>query len=81
MTEFLVLLGVFVVVRAHISFNAGMFYLGRVHKRNVRAINEGWMKDSYSDDYNVADEFYIRMLQIHKWTPAQFYPNKLEGEE
>ena len=56
MTEFLVLLGVFVVVRAHISFNAGMFYLGRVHKRNVRAINEGWMKDSYSDDYNVADK-------------------------
>lgn len=81
MIEFLVLLGVFVILRAHISLKAGMRYLDRVHQRNVRAIDEGWMKDSYFDDYNVANEFYIRMLQIHKWTPAQFYPNKLEGEE
>ena len=81
MTEFLVLLGGFVVLRTYISYRARMWYLDRVHQRNVRAINEGWMKDSFFDDYDVVDTFYLRMLQIHKWTPAQFYPNKLEGEE
>ena len=78
---FLLLLGAFVVLRTYISYRAGMWYLDRVHKRNVRAINEGWMKASFSDDYDVVDTFYLRMLQIHKWTPAQFFPNKLEGEE